>query len=363
MQGNSDNSPLPCRLVVYVRKRSRFRQNHVSKCRALSGGKRLKLQRKGSIMKTKKKITISVISIFLAVLLVFCVVVGVNHYKAISKTGLQDTIPYGFGKEATVVLLAGQSNAAGCSRDEYLQKNVSAEKYAEYKKGYDNVYINHFASATNQSNAFVPCGACQGEYGGFFGPELGLAEKLNELYPDRTFFVIKYAWGGTNLYEQWRSPSSGGAVGPLYQSFVQYVKTSLEYLTVKNYKIKIEAMCWMQGESDSMEEEHALNYEKHLSNFVKDIRAELSSYQSNDGIAFVDAYIAETIFWKHYVQLNKAKQAVADSSPINVVIDTITHGLSVIKEPEEQPDIAHYDSLSELKLGNLFAEECAAFFD
>ena len=81
------------------------------------------------------------------------------------------------------------------------------------------------------------------------------------------------------------------------------------------------------------------------------------------GIAFVDAYIADSFFWKHYIKLNQAKQAVADSSPMNVVIDTIKHGLSITEEPLGEPDIAHYDSLSEIKLGHLFAEQCIPFFD
>ena len=75
------------------------------------------------------------------------------------------------------------------------------------------------------------------------------------------------------------------------------------------------------------------------------------------------AYIADSFFWKHYIQLNQSKQAVADSSPMNTVIDTIAHGLSVVGEPVDEPDIAHYDSLSEIKLGHLFAEACAKFFD
>ena len=314
-------------------------------------------------MKKKTKIILLLLAAVLAVLVGISVFSVVKHYQAISKTGLHDTLPYGFGKKATVILLAGQSNAAGCSRDEYLRQNVSEEQYAEYEAGYDNVYINYFASATNESHAFVKCEAAQGEWGGFFGPELGLAEKLNELYPDQTFFIIKYAWGGTNLYEQWLSPSSDGETGPLYSSFVDYVNASLDYLTLKNYDIKIEAMCWMQGESDSLEEDVALAYEENLSRFVSDIRDEFSDYASDDGIAFVDAYIAATIFWKHYIQLNQSKQAVADASPMNVVIDTISHGLSVIGEPLDEPDIAHYDSLSEIKLGHLFAEECSKFFD
>ena len=274
---------------------------------------------------------------------------------------IQDTLPDGQGRKATVVLLGGQSNASGCSLDEYLKRNVSPEKYAEYQSGYDNVYIN-FLSGANRSHGFVKCATLQGEPAGTFGPELGLAEKLHEMYPDETFFIIKCAWGGTNLYEQWLSPSSGTA-GPLYQGFVQYVHTSIKYLQLKNYDVKIEAMCWMQGESDSIDEVATSLYEDNLRNFISDLRAEFSAYASDDGIAFVDAYIADSYFWKNYVKLNEAKQAVADASPMNVVIDTISHGLSITGEPEGEPDIAHYDSLSEIKLGHLFAEECGKFFD
>ncbi len=309
-----------------------------------------------------KKIVLVIVAIALILALGFGIFAVVKHYKGISETGLKTNIPNGFGKEATIILLAGQSNAAGCSHDEYLKKNVSPEQYAEYERGYDNVYINYFASATNQSDGFVKCAARQGEFGTCFGPELGLADKLNELYPEKTFFIIKYAWGGTNLYEQWLSPSSGVA-GPLYESFVAYVRNSVKYLELKNYKVKIEGMCWMQGEADSMEDESTLNYDENLSNFINDIRGEFSEYSSDDGIGFVDAYIAATIFWKNYIKLNEAKQAVADSAPNNVVIDTIESGLSVLNEPEGEPDIAHYDSLSELKLGHLFAEEVAKFFD
>lgn len=312
--------------------------------------------------KTKKIAFISVLAILLlAIVLIVSSVV--SYYRRLLEIGLsKDVVPNGFGKEAKVIILAGQSNAAGCSRDDYLKKNVTAEKYAEYERGYDNVYINYYASATNESSGFVKSSVRQGEGGICFGPELGLAEKLNELYPDETFFIIKYAWGGTNLYEQWRSPS-GGNMGPLYNGFIEYVNTSIRYLELKNYEVNIEAMCWMQGESDSLEEQHAVDYEQNLLNFISDVRGDFSEYASDDGIAFVDAYIAATIFWKYYTVLNNSKQNVADSSPINTVIDTISHGLTVTEEPEGEPDIAHYDSLSEIKLGHLFGEECAKFFD
>ena len=312
---------------------------------------------------TKRKI----IAIFaVALIIISAIAIGV-YYCIYSNTvnvfTINDTLPDGQGKKATVILLGGQSNASGCSHDEYLQKNVSPEQYAEYENGYDNVYINYL-SGLKMSNEFVKCSVRQGELEDGFGPELGIADKLNELYPDQTFFIIKCAWGGTNLYEQWLSPSSDGKTGPLYQTFVKFVEASIKYLISKNYDIKIEAMCWMQGESDSFSVENGTDYELHLNNLIKDIRKKFDKYASDDGIAFIDAYIAENpIFWVYCDLVNNSKKAVADSSPINTVIDTVSLGLSCTEEPADNPDVAHYDSLSELRLGHLFAEEAAKFFD
>ena len=314
-------------------------------------------------MTKRNKIIIILSAIVLAALLALGILAVVNYYKDLGDTGLSNSIPYGFGKDARVIILAGQSNAAGCSRDDYLQKNVTPEQYEKYKNGFDNVYINYYNTGISESHGFVKCKTNQGDMQGFFGPELGLAEKLSELYPNETIFIIKYAWSGTELSTLWRSPSSGGEVGQLYTGLIQYVKNSIEFLELKNYNVKIEAMCWMQGESDSVDEAKALEYESNLTHFVSDFRAEFNDFASGDGSAFIDAYIADSFFWTHYKTVNAAKQSVADSSEINVVINTIEHGLTVTGEPEGEPDIAHYDSLSEIKLGHLFAEECIKFFD
>lgn len=315
-------------------------------------------------MEYKKKMIIFAISAICTVFVGFICYFAIGSYleNRISYT-IKDTLVDGNGKEATVILLGGQSNASGCSLDEYLKRNISPEKYTEYQNGYDNVYIN-FLSGANKSQEFVKCSTLQGELDGSFGPELGLAEKLNKLYPDRTFFIIKCAWGGTNLYAQWLSPSSSGKTGKLYQQFVAYVESSLEYLVSKNYDVKIEGMCWMQGESDSLTVDTSTSYGVHLTNFIKDIRKEFSEYASLDGIAFIDAYIAANpAYWVYYEAVNQGKLEVAQLSPLNVVIDTITAGLSCALEPEENPDIPHYDSLSQIQLGHLYAEHIAPFLD
>lgn len=316
-------------------------------------------------MTKQKKIVLTVVAALTLLLIAAGAFFGIRACQNRDRQfTVADTLPDGGGKKATVILLGGQSNASGCSRDDYLKKNVSAEKYAEYENGYDNVYINYYASGTNESRAFVKCAARQGEGGGFFGPELGLAEKLHELYPDEQFFIIKFAFGGSNLFEQWLSPSAKGKTGEFYKAFVAYVNTSLAYLKSKNYDVKIESMCWMQGESDSFSVENATEYATHLRHFVKDIRGEFSRYAADDGIAFVDAYIADNpALWVHCDMVNASKREVANDDPLNVLIDTVAEGLTCMGEPEGAPDQAHYDSMSEIKLGNLFAKEIAKFLN
>lgn len=308
------------------------------------------------VLMFKKPAIICIIAALCALL------VGCSPRDTVSFT-VNDTLPDGDGRVARVILLGGQSNASGCSRDDYLKKKVSAEKYAEYKNGYDNIYINYL-SGDKRSNGFVRCATLQGELDGCFGPELGIADRLNEMYPDESFYIIKCAWGGSNLFKQWLSPSSRGRTGDLYKQFEEFVRTSVRYLESKGYEVKIEGMCWMQGESDSFSAKNATDYEKHLNNLIKDIRKSFSEYASEDGIAFIDAYIADNpVFWVYCDLVNKSKLAVAEGSDVNVLVDTVSHGLSCAEEPEESPDLAHYDSLSELKLGHLFAEELARFLN
>lgn len=313
-------------------------------------------------MLKRKKVMIAAISTLSVIGL--CLSTGTScFYEEETTFTVNDTLPDGNGKEAIVILLGGQSNASGCSWDEYLQKNITAEKHAEYKAGYDNVYINYL-SGPRMSEGFIKCATLQGEPEGTFGPELGLADKLHEMYPNKTFFIIKCAWGGTNLYSQWLSPTSKGMTGSLYKQFISFVNTSVDYLISKNYDVKIEGMCWMQGESDAFTKKHSEKYAEHLSNLIGDIRNEFSQYATEDGIAFVDAYIADTPgVWPYYEAVNRGKDEVAGRSPMNVVIDTIAAGLECTEEPEGALDLAHYDSMSEIKLGHLFAEALSEFLD
>lgn len=306
----------------------------------------------------KKKIIITIIAIICSLSIIIATLFGINRcYKDRLDFTINDTLPEGYGKNAKVIILAGQSNAAGCSSEQYLEQNVSSEKFSEYKNGYDNVYINSYVTNRNETKGFIQTTTNLGEPGGHFGPEVGLAEKLHESNKDQLYFIIKFTWSASDLFNQWLSPSSKGKTGMLYKNFTRYVNQSIRYLKSKNYDVSIEGICWMQGESDAFTIENGTNYEIHLKNFIKDLRKEFDRFSSSDGIAFIDAYIAASpAYWVYYELVNESKRKVAESSSMNVVIDTNAHGLETHKEPIEQPDMAHYDSLSEIKLGHLFAQ-------
>ena len=56
-----------------------------------------------------------------------------------------------------------------------------------------------------------------------------------------------------------------------------------------------------------------------------------------------------------YPTVNEAKRRFAELSPLNLYFSTIEAGLSYSLEPQEAPDLAHYDATSTLKLGTKIA--------
>lgn len=308
--------------------------------------------------KTLIALTASGLVFVLAFVSSFCLAYRSAASNVVMDFSVADTLPNAedANKPVKVILLAGQSNASGVSSIAYLSQKSDPARYAAFSAGYSNVLINFFDDNGNNTSGsrFIPVGINQGCNVGYFGPEIGIAESLSAAYPDETVFVIKYAWGGSNLYNQWLSPSSEGNTGELYKAFTNFVRASMYYLRAKNYNAEIVAMCWMQGESDS--DVNCQTYGTHTANFVSDLRAELAPYIAASGMLFIDAGIADSVYWKNYPVINAAKSAHAGTSPLNVYIDTIEAGLSITGEPENNPDLAHYDALSEILLGNLFAQ-------
>ena len=254
-----------------------------------------------------------------------------------------------------VILLGGQSNAVGVSLNSELQKNVSAEKYAEYVNGYSNVQIMYNNCSGYYSNEFVNVKLGQGVDPNYFGPELGLAEYLSENFPDETFYIIKYAMGGSVLETQWYNGKNGVAL-ELLLGLESFANEGLQKLKDQGLNPKIIGFMWNQGESDAIHLNQAHRYYANQEGLVSYVREKFASDASVNGIAFFDAGIVGNL-WPVYSYVNIQKYQYSLTSPINFYIETTDH--SDINTLKENNDMAHYDCLAMIKLGQLYGAEIA----
>lgn len=259
---------------------------------------------------------------------------------------------------AHVIVLLGQSNMEGNSHCSCLKNKVSTEKYEEYETGYEDIQISYtvpWNSKQNSDGLFIDVKLGQGSYDDRFGPEIGMAEYFHANQRKNVFFV-KYSWGGTKLDGDWRSPSSGKDAGKLYKGAVKYVLEAMVLLENMDYYPIIDAICWMQGESDvdgAYFTEYNSNYYQLEKNFIADLRNDFLYYGNPAGIAFIDAGISTCPYWKFSAELNADKERISKEDPLNEYFST--SNLEYRFEPTPGADDAHYDSLASIELGRRFA--------
>lgn len=283
----------------------------------------------------------AILMILCGVMLLGCSNKNINTLNLDFNFTINDNLDDGNGENVKVILLAGQSNATGVAYHSILKEKVSEDQYNKYCNGQSNVYINYNTeNGTNKSDGFVHTNV---ESYVIYGPEIGLSERLGE--EKEKYFIIKYSYGGSNLYEHWKKENEC-----LYKGLITFTNQSIQYLKDKNYNPTIIAMCWMQGESDAFGQT-SKKYYNNTKKFVSEIREEFGN------IRWIDAGISDSPYWEKYKTINDGKIKFSKLSDNNYYIDTIKEGLTYNQEPIDEPDLAHYDSLSQIKLGHLFAEK------
>lgn len=140
----------------------------------------------------------------------------------------------------------------------------------------DDAYIYYEGdNETIASNVTVG----QGADSNLIGPELMFAHRLDEFYDD-PILIIKTAWGGKSLAEDFRPPSAGGTTGEYYNLMidkVQYVIDNLdsEFPDINQSEIEISGFAWFQGWNDGASDVFLDEYESNLSHLVSDVRRDL----------------------------------------------------------------------------------------
>jgi len=148
-------------------------------------------------------------------------------------------------------------------------------------QSWPNVQVDYFGKVGSQWGMVHPKGDLSVGFGvnsqRGVGPELGFGVEMAKHYGESTnVLLVKVAWGGTSLAEDWRPPSSvagyGGDVGWCYTNFTAHAHEVLSKLG----SYEIAGMVWHQGWNDGCSMPQVQEYERNMANLIKDIRSEFN---------------------------------------------------------------------------------------
>jgi len=236
-----------------------------------------------------------------------CLVLGVCLLSALAVGA--DT-----SKKVKVFILAGQSNMEGKAKVELLEYQVDQPETRDFFKHLkkdgkwvvrDDVWINFLNRRGKLTIGFGSPGR--------IGPELEFGNTVGDHF-DEQVLIIKTAWGGRSIGQDFRPPSSGlpseeklkqilqqtnernkkrnrpeitlddvkGMYGKYYREMMKEINTTLRELKTRfpEYKgqgYEISGFVWFQGWNDMFNPDFLANYGKHMANFIRDVRRDLKA--------------------------------------------------------------------------------------
>ncbi len=176
-----------------------------------------------------------------------------------------------------------------------------------------------------------------------FGPELEFGHVIGDHF-ENPVLLIKTAWGGKSLYQDFRPPSSGGEVGPYYTKMVAEVRAALANLDTDfpehaGRAYELAGFVWYHGWNDGVDPKNAIpQYEQNLVNLIQDVRKEFQSPQLPVVVGEITGpWVKAPDEWD---TLRKAQAAAAARPEFkgNVVF-VPTHDF--VRTPEESPNPGH----------------------
>lgn len=255
-------------------------------------------------------------------------------------------IPPATATRLRVYLLGGQSNADGRADPAVLPAELQLPQH-----GVDLYYKVEGGSGTLTTLRPGLSETLQ------FGPEVVLGTRLAKFHADEEgtrVAIIKYANGGTNLHTQWKGGGDATTTGDgtEYITFQQTVTGGLAALAAAypGAQVDLEAMVWMQGESDA-DATNAPLYQDRLTAFIADVRATLGA-----SLPFVIGRLSTSqtnLPAQHLNTIRAAQDAVAAADPLTSIISTEGLGMNA--------DALHFSAASQQEMGSRFAVEAAYY--
>lgn len=281
-------------------------------------------------------------------------------------------------KRIHVVLVAGQSNAEGvASGAELPTEPVDLRNPQANIPFYYHYLPNMFLHDKNRPDVAAAAGTV-GTFtslrpgssgiqspGKGVGPEITLGAQLApmiEKRPGERLAIIKFAKGATALVPWWTAGGDDTSKddGECYRIFQRVVKDGLAALrtTYPNAEVRITAMIWVQGESDSLSPRQAEAYGDNLSRLIGDVRKTFGA-----GIPFLLSRLSDQQLkyaapdsptHAGFLAVRRHQEQVAASVPSTYMVDTDGPRFNVCA------DRIHFSAAGQQALGAAFAEKIEA---
>lgn len=212
-----------------------------------------------------------------------------------------------------IYLMAGQSNMMGLAKSYYLPPT--------YKKTPANVTFYYQGRPRKLA-----------QYS-HFGPEVSFAHHVARAFPNDTHIIVKFAATGSHI-QQWMPGT------PLYKGMLRQIGFS-----IKQPDPTIDAIIWMQGESDALNPDRASKYAQRLTQFIHSLRRDLKSPHSLFVMGEVDPKGKDF----PQVAMVQQKQKQVQSQVPNTIL-TPAKGIGKIY------DHIHYNAQGQMEVGKRFAQ-------
>lgn len=263
--------------------------------------------------------------------------------------------------DVQVILLAGQSNMAGCGNydelnDELKKRiNKASERVSLIINGKPAKPLTHSYSEYQKNKR---------GFGNVFGPELFLGLTLAEKYPNQEFLFIKKSQGGTSLYGAWNpewTAEKAAAVEKegfkrdlqLYNQHHQQIKAQIAMLKKAGKTYKIVGLFWMQGENDAAKEIAARSYEVNLKKLIAGYR---TTFNVSD-LPFVMGQINSSYGrFKEGPEMVRTAMVDVAKADENVAVVKTSMDRSWSDFPKHIDNV-HYNHIGQMRLGIAFAEK------
>ena len=188
-----------------------------------------------------------------------------------------------------VFILAGQSNMVGAGEVEsnlsrndgrgslqWLTKNSSTQDTYSHLRTNTGVWVQRDDVLIWFLDRKGPLEPGYGSNQNKIGPELGFGWTVSDAF-EEPVLLIKLAWGGKSLAEDFRPPNLEGETGPYYTKIIEHTKDVLKradrlFPQFEGATFMLSGFGWHQGWNDRINQSFNDAYEKNMIQFINDVR-------------------------------------------------------------------------------------------